>query len=159
METFGMRLGRIRKENNYTQETIANKLNVTAQAVSKWENDITSPDIDTLIKLADIFNITIDELVGRASNAIATTKKDINKMILKIIVDSNENDKVRVNLPMGIVKILVESGSVTSVVNNKSLNDIDFKQIISLVEQGIIGEIVSVDSSEGDHVRIIVEWK
>ena len=86
-------------------------------------------------------------------------KKDINKMILKIIVDSNENDKVRVNLPMGIVKILVESGSVTSVVNNKSLNDIDFKQIISLVEQGIIGEIVSVDSSEGDHVRIIVEWK
>lgn len=159
METFGMRLGRIRKENNYTQETIANKLNVTAQAVSKWENDITSPDIDTLIKLADIFNITIDELVGRASNAIATTKKDINKMILKIIVDSNENDKIRVNLPMGIVKILVESGSVTSVVNNKSLNDIDFKQIISLVEQGIIGEIVSVDSSEGDHVRIIVEWK
>ena len=159
METFGMRLGRIRKENNYTQETIANKLNVTAQAVSKWENDITSPDIDTLIKLADIFNITIDELVGRTSNAIATTKKDINKMILKIIVDSNENDKVRVNLPMGIVKILVESGSVTSVVNNKSLNDIDFKQIISLVEQGIIGEIVSVDSSEGDHVRIIVEWK
>ncbi len=159
METFGMRLGRIRKENNYTQETIANKLNVTAQAVSKWENDITSPDIDTLIKIADIFNITIDELVGRTSNAIATTKKDINKMILKIIVDSNENDKVRVNLPMGIVKILVESGSVTSVVNNKSLNDIDFKQIISLVEQGIIGEIVSVDSSEGDHVRIIVEWK
>ena len=157
METFGMRLGRIRTEDNYTQETIANKLNVTAQAVSKWENDITSPDIDTLIKLADIFNITIDELVGRASNAIATTKKDINKMILKIIVDSNENDKVRVNLPMGIVKILVESGSVTSVVNNKSLNDIDFKQIISLVEQGIIGEIVSVDSSEGDHVRIIVE--
>ena len=157
METFGMRLGRIRKENNYTQETIANKLNVTAQAVSKWENDITSPDIDTLIKIADIFNITIDELVGRTSNAIATTKKDINKMILKIIVDSNENDKVRVNLPMGIVKILVESGSVTSVVNNKSLNDIDFKQIISLVEQGIIGEIVSVDSSEGDHVRIIVE--
>lgn len=157
METFEMRLGRIRKENNYTQETIANKLNVTAQAVSKWGNDITSPDIDTLIKLADIFNITIDELVGRTSNAIATTKKDINKMILKIIVDSNENDKVRVNLPMGIVKILVESGSVTSVVNNKSLNDIDFKQIISLVEQGIIGEIVSVDSSEGDHVRIIVE--
>ncbi len=157
METFGTRLGRIRKENNYTQETIANKLNVTAQAVSKWENDITSPDIDTLIKLADIFNISIDELVGRVSDAITTTKKDINKMILKIIVDSNENDKVRVNLPMGIVKILVESGSVTSVVNNKSLNDIDFKQIISLVEQGIIGEIVSVDSSEGDHVRIIVE--
>lgn len=157
METFGTRLGRIRKENNYTQETIANKLNVTAQAVSKWENDITSPDIDTLTKLADIFNISIDELVGRSSNAITTAKKDINKMILKIIVDSNEKDKVRVNLPMGIVKILVESGSVTSVVNNKSLNDIDFKQVLSLVEQGIIGEIVSVDTSEGDHVRIIVE--
>lgn len=157
METFGTRLGRIRKENNYTQETIANKLNVTAQAVSKWENDITSPDIDTLTKLADIFNISIDELVGRSSNAITTAKKDINKMILKIIVDSNDKDKVRVNLPMGIVKILVESGSVTSVVNNKSLNDIDFKQVLSLVEQGIIGEIVSVDTSEGDHVRIIVE--
>ena len=49
METFGMRLGRIRKENNYTQETIANKLNVTAQAVSKWENDITSNSLIFLI--------------------------------------------------------------------------------------------------------------
>ena len=64
-ETFGQRFYRLRKQFNFTQEEIANKLNVTSQAVSKWENDVSSPDITLLAEISDIFNITIDELLGK----------------------------------------------------------------------------------------------
>ena len=54
MESFGTRLANIRKEHNLTQNDIAERLNVSPQAVSKWENDLTSPDIQTLLDLSDI---------------------------------------------------------------------------------------------------------
>ncbi|MBQ1303776.1 MAG: helix-turn-helix transcriptional regulator, partial [Erysipelotrichaceae bacterium] len=65
MESFGARLAELRRQHNLTQNDIADRLNISAQAVSKWENDLTSPDIDTLLKLADIFNISTDELLGK----------------------------------------------------------------------------------------------
>ena len=62
MESFGARLAELRRQNNLTQNDIADRLNISAQAVSKWENDLTSPDIDTLLKLADIFTSTVMEI-------------------------------------------------------------------------------------------------
>ena len=53
-ETFGQRFARLRKARGRTQEEIAQKVNVTPQAVSKWENDISSPDILLLGELADL---------------------------------------------------------------------------------------------------------
>ena len=47
-----------------TQEELAAKLAVSAQAVSKWENDITCPDVMTLPKLAELLGITVDELLS-----------------------------------------------------------------------------------------------
>ena len=57
-ETFGQRVQRLRKNLNLKQDDIANKLNVTPQAVSKWENDISAPDIQTLPLLADILRVS-----------------------------------------------------------------------------------------------------
>ena len=64
-ETFGERFTRLRKKLSFKQEDIANKVNVSPQAVSKWENDISAPDISILPDLADILNVTLDELLGR----------------------------------------------------------------------------------------------
>ena len=64
-ETFGQRLSRIRKEKGYTQEEIASRITISPQAVSKWENDISSPDILVLSSLADILDVSVDELLGR----------------------------------------------------------------------------------------------
>ncbi len=64
-ETFGQRLARLRKEKGYTQEDVASKITISPQAVSKWENDNSEPDLDTLNKLADIFSCSVDELLGR----------------------------------------------------------------------------------------------
>ena len=65
-ETLGKRIVRCRKGLGLTQDALAEKLGVTAQAVSKWENDQSCPDITMLPKLAEIFGITIDMLLGVA---------------------------------------------------------------------------------------------
>ncbi len=57
---------KLRKENGLTQEALADKLCISFQAVSKWENGQSLPDILLLPTLADIFNIGIDELFGRS---------------------------------------------------------------------------------------------
>ena len=64
-QTLGKRIVTNRKRMGLTQDQLAEQLGVTAQAVSKWENDQSCPDITMLPKLAEIFGITTDELLGR----------------------------------------------------------------------------------------------
>ena len=161
-ETFGQRFARLRKSKGYTQEQIADKVNISYQAVSKWENDISSPDISILGELANILGVTVDELLGRVDpNEVKlvdkTERKDLKNMVLKIIVDSNDGDKVNVKLPMLLIKTFLDSGMAVPVNGNKALENIDFKQVFDLVEQGVIGELVNVESSDGGIVRIVVE--
>lgn len=162
METFGQRFQRLRKAKGLTQEDVAEKLNISAQAVSKWENDLTSPDISVLAELSEMFGVTLDELLGKEVSGKAEVlppeqRRDVGKLLLKITVDS-EGDKIRVNLPMALVKIFIDSGTEMPNVNGKDmLKNIDWKQVMSLVEQGVIGEIVSVDTADGDIIKITVE--
>lgn len=79
-ETFGQKFLKLRKQYGYTQEDIANKLNVTAQAVSKWENDISSPDISLLADIASMFNTTIDDLLGRESSKTEVVPNEKRKV-------------------------------------------------------------------------------
>lgn len=57
------RLSQLRRERGYSQETLANQLGVSRQAVSKWERAESSPDTDNLIALADLYGMTLDELL------------------------------------------------------------------------------------------------
>ena len=63
--TLGNKIASLRKQRSLTQEALAQKLEVTNQAVSKWEADTCCPDIQLLPKIADIFGITLDELFDR----------------------------------------------------------------------------------------------
>ena len=63
-KTIGKRIAENRKRLGLTQDALAEQLGVTAQAVSKWENDQSCPDITMLPKLAEIFGISTDELLG-----------------------------------------------------------------------------------------------
>ena len=69
-ETLGKRIVANRKRMGLTQDKLAEQLGVTAQAVSKWENDQSCPDITMLPKLADIFGITTDDLLGRTTQQV-----------------------------------------------------------------------------------------
>lgn len=63
--TIGERIKHHRKELGLTQEQLAERIGVSAQAVSKWENNLSCPDISILPDLADMFGITTDELLGK----------------------------------------------------------------------------------------------
>lgn len=65
---IGKHILELRKAKNITQEELAADLGVTAAAVSKWENGYTLPDILMLCALADFFEVTTDELLGRMNN-------------------------------------------------------------------------------------------
>ena len=160
-ETFGQRFTRLRKEKVLTQEDIALKVNISTQAVSKWENDISMPDIAILGDLADILAISIDELLGKTKPTVSLStneNKDINKMALKIKMLSSDGGKVNINLPIPLIKACIETGMQLPLVNsNTKLSEIDFSQIYELIKQGVIGELVSVINAEGDTISIIVE--
>lgn len=159
METLGFRIARLRKEKGFTQEDIANKFNISTQAISKWENDASSPDIMILRDLSNMLDVSIDYLLyGEEEQKVRVEKKDINKMIMRIKVLSSNGDDVSVNLPMTIILLAIEKGlSLPQIGGKEMLNNINFKDIISLVEQGVVGELVSVKSADGDNISIIVE--
>ncbi len=160
-ESFGQRLQRLRKNVNLTQEEVATKLNITAQAVSKWENDVSAPDISVLVELSEILKVTLNDLMGKQTDAAfvpVEQRKQIENMFFRIKVLSKDGDKVNVNIPLALAKVFVESGADMPQINGKDvLSNIDFNQIFDLVEKGVIGKIVEVESKDGDFVEIWVE--
>ena len=81
---LGEKIKRLRKENNLSQEQLAEKLNVSRQAISKWEANKAYPDIENLILLRKIFDVTLDDLIIDENNIRC---EYINKSI-----DSDNND-------------------------------------------------------------------
>ena len=163
--TIGKRIAALRREKGLKQDDLAQMLEVSPQAVSKWENDQTCPDISLLPKLAKILEVTVDELLsGKQEQQPVVTlvpeeqRKDIKDMMLRIIVDSSDGDKVRVNLPMALIPLAMEMGmELPQVSGNDALKDIDWARIMELVRHGAMGNLVEVESADGDIVRIFVE--
>lgn len=65
MKIFCERLKELRKEENLTQKELADKLNTTNSSVCDWECGRTEPDLSTLVKIADYFDVCADYLLGR----------------------------------------------------------------------------------------------
>ncbi len=163
-ETLGQKIANLRKEKGLTQEELAEKLDVSSQAVSKWENDISCPDIMLLPKLADIFGTTVDSLLGceKEKESVQLVpqreRKNVDDLVMRIVVDSSDGDRVRINLPLALIKIGVDAGASMPQINgNEALQSIDFSKIIEMAEKGVLGQLVEVESSDGDTVHIFVE--
>lgn len=160
---LGARIAAMRKGKGWTQEELGEKLGLSAQAVSKWENDQSAPDISLLLPLAHLFGVSADALLGEEKPTVtylAPEGRDIDSMMLRIIVDSAEGDHIRVNLPLGVVRVLTESDLLTVMQNEKlggAIQSIDFAQLFFLVSKGAMGELITVDAADGTVVRIFVE--
>ena len=164
-ETIGNRITKYRKEKGFTQESLAEKLGVSSQAVSKWENDISCPDIGLLPQLCKLLGITTDELLTGNGSAVRMLpeqdRKPLEDLTFRVRINSVAGDKVRVNLPMTLVKLCVEIG--VDVVPNLSgentdmLRSVDMKKVVEMVERGLIGKLVEIESADGDTVEVVVE--
>ena len=85
-QTLGQKIAELRKGKNMTQLELANKLNITDKAVSKWERDISCPDINTFPKLAEILGISVDELLqANSPKEEKKEKEDIVGLVLKAV--------------------------------------------------------------------------
>lgn len=162
-KTIGKKLHELRKQSGFTQDYVAEKLGVSAQAVSKWENDIACPDIMTLPNIAELYGITVDELFKNEevqSNVKyeKEEKANENELVFRVYVDTVNGDVVKVNLPYLLVKELIKVGkNISGVVAGVDLSSVDFESIFKMVEMGVLGEIVNVKTQNGDIVRVVVE--
>ncbi len=163
-ETLGKRIARLRKDKDLRQNDLAQLLGVSPQAVSKWETDLTCPDISLLPKLGALLGVTTDELLSGESREAAVRlmppekRKNMDELMLRIKVHSADGDKVRINLPMSLLRVAMDSGmEIPSISGNEALQSIDLNQITALVEKGLIGDLLEIESANGDIVNIFVE--
>ena len=88
--TIGKNIAELRKNSGMTQEQLAETLGVSSQSVSKWENDVTMPDIMLLPVIAGCFDITVDELYGSINpkeKRQAIDYDEIPEMLYDTIID------------------------------------------------------------------------
>lgn len=138
--TFGKKLQKLRNENKLSQENVAEYTGVSRQAVSKWENDLSYPDTKNLIMLAELFKLSMDELLALSSNN-EKDKQDETKILNE---ESNYNikDNLFVNiyivlspiilfvlLKKHIPEIVPKHGNIVGIIDNWG----DSKQVLYLV--------------------------
>lgn len=161
--TIGKKIAQYRKDKGLTQDELAELLGVSPQAVSKWENDISCPDILLLPKLAELFDTTVDDLLRAAPKPETSlqpveSRKNLDDMLFKVVVNTVAGDHVRVNLPLPLIKIALEMGTqIPQFAGSEALRSLDIEQLLLMVEKGVIGKLVEVEAANGDLVEIVVE--
>lgn len=159
--TLGTRIGLLRREKGMKQEELAERMGVSPQAVSKWENDLNCPDIALLPQLAKMLGVTVDHLLtGEKPEPPVRLvpegeRKGFQDMFLRITMDTLKGDKMRVNLPMSLVQIALDTG--VNITGNSALSQIDLQQIVTLVRHGAVGNLVEMESADGELLRVFVE--
>ena len=89
MKHIGNRLRELRLKNDMSQEYVAKMLGVSVQAVSKWETGKSDPEIGSLIPLADLFHIPVDELLDREKR-----RQDWEKRMANVLAGDDKNAKL-----------------------------------------------------------------
>lgn len=82
-QTFGTMIAALRREKGMTQLELAEKMGVTDKAVSKWERDLSFPDVSSIPRLAEIFGVSVDELMQVKTD----TKEGSTSIKVRDIVD------------------------------------------------------------------------
>lgn len=128
MKSIGETIANLRKQKGMTQSELAEKMNVTDKAVSKWERDLSCPDINTISKLADILDVSVDELLKAKKQDYSNNKiKDLINLILKAVA-----------LAMGIGVVVLNA-----------LDQIETKSSIIMLGIGMFGiGLYLLDSNE-----------
>lgn len=178
-QTLGQRIAALRRQRGLTQDQLAERLGVSAQAVSKWETNVPCPDIMLLPALADQLQVTTDALLRGETQPETrlipeATRKAADQLILRLRILSNDGDKIQVNLPFALLR----AGLLTDISIQKKdqpgtfsmrtaetdeerrsnpFDAIDTEQIIALVEQGVLGKLVEATTSNGDQIEVWVE--
>lgn len=123
---FSEQMKALRTREKLTQEQFAEKLNITRQAVSNWENDRNLPDIEMLILIAQKFHISLDELILGGNDM-----DNANTMADKLVKDGSETRRARMNMVSTIIGgILMLMGLMCLVIKAFSVEYMDASGIL-----------------------------
>lgn len=112
--SIGQKINQLRKDNNMTQQQLAKQLNVTRQTISKWENDLSLPDMDIMLKICNDFHVPLHEFLGVKSEQVdEVTLSDIYAQIT-VYQDHLKQDNKKKNYLNIILMILVVISLVLS---------------------------------------------
>ena len=163
MTSIGKNIAYFRKKAGFTQEELSEKMNITSQAVSKWENDLSYPDLTSAKMLADILHVSIDELINGATNCTIATNasaEQISRRILLICAQVDEDEysvekatNVIVRIPVSVLLNAYENGTLGELVGDYEQN---VEKAIGMIKEGVMGTLVDVQA-EGCNVQIKVE--
>ena len=157
---IGNNIAALRKEKGITQEELANILGVSAQAVSKWENNSSCPDVALLSDIADYFGVTVDALLRASEDEItsaktesftsAHTQNNFNKNLsIKIVQQNGKTNNVKI--PFKLAKFGMNIGNAFGL--DKEIAD----KIKVLIDSESIGELVDINTENGEHITITLE--
>ena len=155
MNTIGQNIAYFRKQKNMTQEELAEKMSVTAQAISKWECDTSYPDIITVQALSKTLGVSVTELLEGISTLPQfkdAPQEIIDRRIVRIEVQT-KGTKIVTRFPVPAMKKAIENGTL------EGLLDDDFEEVASIlgmIDSGMTGRLVDVNTSN-TQVVITVE--
>ena len=96
---IGSNIAALRKEKGITQEELANALGVSAQAVSKWENNSSCPDVSLLTVIADYFGVTVDALLRSGAEEITRADSPSTDSNVAAVRGGKRNVRIKVTQP------------------------------------------------------------
>jgi len=153
MENVGRTIAELRKECNMTQLELADKMGISFQAVSNWERGNSMPDISKLPELAELFGVTIDQILGEHSEIIESAVKGDIK-------ESFENNTVTIEEIKSIAPIL-KPHQVEEIVENEKFGDIEeIEDLLPFVGKDIVNKIAlkMADNREYDNLDIVIPF-
>lgn len=148
MNTIGQNIAYFRKQKKMAQEELAEKMSVTAQAVSKWECDTSYPDITSIQTLSKVLGVTPTELINGINHSAEikdASQEIIDRRIVLIEVQVDET-KIVTRFPVPVIKKAMENGTLESLVGKDAYSKV--VSILEMIDSGITGRLVEVNSPE-----------
>lgn len=144
---FGQQIKELRKKEGLIQEQFAQKLMVTRQAVSNWENDKNLPDLELIILMSSVFSLSLDQLILGGTG--------MNNMTEKLVKDGQEGRRTQMHMVIIIIgAILILLGFLCFIIKANSVEYVDVQGVLHenfyllpvgyiLVVTGAVASIVS----------------
>lgn len=159
--TIGTNIAKYRREVGMTQAELAEKMNVSVQAVSKWENDVSCPDLEKIWQLASILNTSAESILS-GENSLAATKlssdTDFSKRLLLIKVNVNNAESVDITLriPIELIMRSREEGRLNTLLGE--YGEQIPESVFEMIASGVVGPVVNINT-ENTNVSIeVVEY-
>ena len=158
MNTIGQNIAYFRKQKNMTQEELAEKMSVTAQAISKWECDTSYPDITVIQTLSKILGVSVTELLEGISTPPQlkdAPQEIIDRRIVRIEVQA-KGTKIVTRFPVPAMKKAIENGTL------EGLLDDDFEEVASIlgmIDEGMTGRLVDVNTPDTQVVITVEDYE